>query len=116
MEILGTENPEDVSYITQELIDLEYEEETDISSREMVKEVGELRAVIYGHNMHYCYRDGVYSYCYQRGSNPASNINNACGHNNKYVRWSGWDHYSTNRNCSHGSSAHKKIIKFVSRS
>jgi hypothetical protein len=113
MEILGTSNPDDVAYITQELIDSNFEDEDDFS--EEVDESGLTRTVIYGHNMSYCWRDGQYHYCYQRGNNPGSSISNACGHNNKKVPWDSWDHESTGRNCGHGGTEHKAIIKFIKR-
>lgn len=114
MKVLNTTNPEDVAYITQELIDLDYEDE-DLFIEEVDEKTGMTLTVIYGHNMSYCWRDGSYHYCYQRGDDPGSNISNACGHSSKKIPWDSWDHESTGRDCSHGETDHKAIIKFIKR-
>ncbi len=106
LEVMKSSDPKDVEYITQELIDLDYEDEDDFE--EETEEKGITRTVVYGHNMSY---DGNY-YRYQRGNNPATK-ENACGHvKNKRISMSTWDHRSLSDKCSHGSTNHSYITKF----
>lgn len=117
MKLLGTENPDDVSYITQDLIDASKNSVEDDESA-LVEETdfkeGVTRSYIWGHNMRYGYRNGKDTYEYERGNNPA-NSSNACGHNGKYLYWSHWDHVSTNQKCGHGSTNHRLKTKFYKK-
>jgi hypothetical protein len=113
MELLGTTNPEDVSYITQKYLDLSYDDdvhdENDLSNKEWDDDAKMFRTVYYVHNTSF---DGNY-YRYHRGDGSSSQ---ACSHANyKKVPFSSWDHQNTNRNCSHGGGAHSSIAKIISR-
>ncbi|NVK41584.1 MAG: hypothetical protein HWE39_10105 [Oceanospirillaceae bacterium] len=111
MKILETTNPDDVAYITQELLDMEYDDESDFSEE---KEGEKSVTVIYGHNMAYRTINGTQYYTYNRGNNPPT-CANACGETGKRVPWNAWDHHSLTDRCSHGNTLHSLITKFVKR-
>lgn len=113
MELLGTKNLEDVSYITQEYLDLNFEDEiddeTDFSNKEWDNDAKIFRTVRYVHNTSF---DGTY-YRYQRGNGSSSE---ACSHDRPgRASFANWEHQNTSRNCSHGGGAHSSIAKIIRR-
>ena len=110
LAIIGSNNPDDVAYITQELIDIDYQEE-DFSEPTVTEEIdGKARRVFYGHNMSY---DGN-NYRYQRG-HPGI-LENACGHDRDVmIPFSKWDHESLTTKCKHGTTEHSYITRFIEK-
>lgn len=89
LELLQSNNNEDVNHITQEMVDKDNEStyEEDGQNEKEVSRVNE----IHGHNMRYHYQKGEYGYAYERGS---SYTGAGCG--NTYSKWlpfSGWIHF-----------------------
>ncbi len=112
LELLKSNDSKLVDHITEEYLNSEFEEEDIENLSVETDEKGITRTVIYGHDMSYCWRDNQQCYCYKRGADPASNINNACGSNGKFLRWAdGWHHETTGRNCSSGGD--RAILRFV---
>lgn len=113
MKVLGTKNPEDVSYITQDLLDMDYEDEV-FSSEDNSNNLA--LSEIYGHDMAYRLINGEQYYTYKRGgdkNNAGKTV--ACGEDPKRILWSDWDHFSLTEDCGHGGTLHGLKVRFVRR-
>ena len=110
MKILGTTNPDDVSYITDDYLSDDFKELPQ-SSKGSAEEIENL--TYYGHSMSYGYMEGVGDvYNFLSGSDP-TNINTVCGNSGFWAAFSHWDHYRTDKNC--GSAEYQRVLKFVNK-
>lgn len=110
LEMLGSDNPDDVAFITEEYLAQEWEDEDGGEGIEEENEKGEMVRVIYAHNSSF---DGNY-YRYHRGTGSRAT---ACSHENrKRAHMSEWDHHNMSARCSHGGGAHRQIFRLRSRS
>lgn len=104
LEMLGSEDPADVEFITEEYLNKDFTDEEELSFEEEDGE-GVLRPTIYCHNTSF---DGNY-YRYHRGNGSRGQ---ACRHTHrKRVPHSHWHHRNTGDRCSHGGNAHRQIAK-----
>lgn len=88
LDLLGSDNLEDVEYITEEMVlrdnESHYDEDGIGDSNKLIVDE------IHGHNMRYYYQNEEYGYAYERGS---SITGEGCG--NTYSKWlpfSKWEH------------------------
>lgn len=110
MELLGTTNPEDVSYITEEYLAEDFQQLSESSEKVSTER---LNLTWYGHSMSYGYREGVGDvYNFKSGSDPR-NLNTVCGNGSYWAAFSHWDHYGTDRRC--GSAEYQRVLRFVNR-
>lgn len=104
LEMLGSNDPEDVSFITEEYLAQNFEDEGEHSFEEE-DDKGVLRPTYYVHNTSF---DGNY-YRYQRGDGSRAQ---ACSHALfRRVPFSHWHHRNTGDRCSHGGGAHSQVAK-----
>lgn len=110
MELLGTTNPEDVAYITEEYLAEDYKQLPESST---LTNEEKLNLTYYGHSMSYGYREGVGNvYNFRSGSDPR-NLNTVCGNGGYWAAFSHWDHFGTDRKC--GSAEYQRVLRFVNK-
>jgi hypothetical protein len=110
MEHFGINDPKEVEFITEEYLNLDFQDEIEDESRlEWDESAQKLLTTMYVHNTSF---DGNY-YSYHRGD---GSLSQACSHANNYrVPFSRWTHSNTGRRCSHGGGAHSQIAVLRTR-
>ncbi|MFC0607431.1 hypothetical protein ACFFGQ_06815 [Rufibacter quisquiliarum] len=103
MELLGTNDPEMVSYIDEEYLSGDFQEiQTDEKGIDVVH--------WYGHSMSYGHHSQHGSIYRFKAGNPPTNINNACGNGGWWCSFALWNHYGTDRRC--GSAEYQRVLRF----
>ena len=112
MELLKTDNPEDVSYITEEYLKEDFKE-IDLSKIEgVVDEDGVAKRILYGHDMSYGWRNGQYVYLFK--SDQRATYAGSCSRSyNWWATFNAYDHYATRKQCNSRPSS--RVLKFVER-
>ncbi|MBK8416395.1 MAG: hypothetical protein IPN54_16990 [Bacteroidetes bacterium] len=104
MEHFGIKDPKEVEFITEEYLNLDYQEVDENEDRyEWDESSKRLLTSYYGHNISY---DGNYYYFLHGGGS----YQNACGHTySAKAPFNLWTHQNTGKQCSHGGNAHSQI-------
>lgn len=104
MELLQTNDEEDVSYITQELIEQDAQTDFESDGHENAEKINV--NIIEGHNVRYAYYQNRYGYAMNRGS---SYTGAGCGNNLvTWVPFEGWQAKSIGR-----CSGNDHLVRFT---